>query len=100
MGDIISERSPGDGQLVFKTSKDDFKILKLKVGSLYDESRKSENNGASLKDLNKLEFNKIFGETLEENLEVSLKFARDLSQGIGSIFGVRVLGRLFETNFI
>ena len=81
LGDIISDRSLADGQLLFKTINDDFKTLNLKIGSLYDEKKISENNGVLLKDLNKLGYNKIFGETLEVTLAVSLRFARDLNQG-------------------
>ena len=81
LGDIISDRSLADGQLLFKTINDDFKTLSLKIGSLYDETQISENNGVSLKDLNKLGYNKIFGQTFEVNLPVNLRFARDLDQG-------------------
>ena len=81
LGDIISDRSLADGQLLFKTINDDFKTLNLKIGSLYDETEMSENNGVSLKDLNKLGYNKIFGETFEVTLAVNLRFARDLDQG-------------------
>ena len=81
LGDIISDRSLADGQLLFKTINDDFKTLNLKIGSLYDDAQISENNGVLLKDLNKLSYNKIFGETFEVTLAVSLRFARDLNQG-------------------
>ena len=81
LGDIISDRSLADGQLLFKTINDEFKTLNLKIGSFYDETEISKNNGVSLKDLNKLGYNKIFGETFEVTLSVNLRFARDLHQG-------------------